>query len=176
MAHVLLDVPFADVSPEQLTVAMNGKVPDMLVSTVVSHSLSTEFPELTLGVLGSSHVVFVGKRECPEFVEEVSCTALGGQSLTEYAAEYSSPGVSIEKLTSSEQLAQRVADIKREVQACQCNKGAGGVCASFPGSELAITALAARQSETGYEWTTWHVYPPSAIVTTTNSWELNRHE
>lgn len=184
MAPVLLDVPFADVTPEQLRVSLNGEVPHMLASTVVSHVRAEVIPPLTLGILGSSHVVFVGKREHPEFVEEVSCTARGGQPLLGRPAELEStqarsvvsgPDVSVEKHSSVENLAARVAGIKREVELARLRADAGGVCAAFPGSDLAITALIAQRSEAGYEWTTWHVYPPSAVVTTRNTWEARSH-
>ena len=81
MSLAILDVPFKDTAAEQLRIAFDGQVPDTLCEAVISHP-DGKTPSLTLGVLGASHVVFVGKRENPCFTEEISCTAAHGVPLS----------------------------------------------------------------------------------------------
>lgn len=161
MSLAVLDVAFKDTAAEQLRVAIDGPVPGTLCEKVISHPDGVT-PPLTLGVLGASHVVFVGKRESPHFAEEVSCTAADGVPLTRAGAAVEAR---VERL-SPEVFVQRTDALRREL-------GAGhprSVVAEFPGSPGAITVLSAEPIERGYRWETWHGYPPGQIVWTSNTW------
>lgn len=161
MSLAILDVPFKDTAAEQLRVAFDGQVPDTLCEAVISHP-DGKTPPLTLGVLGASHVVFVGKRKNPCFTEEISCTATHGVPL-------SGAGVMVKARVenlSPEAFAQRANALQREF-------GAGhphSVVAEFPGSPGALTVLSAEPIEQGYRWDTWHGYPPGQLVWTSNTW------
>ncbi|WP_297452852.1 DUF2617 family protein [uncultured Corynebacterium sp.] len=161
MSLAILDVPFKDTAAEQLRVAIDGQVPDTLCETVISHP-DGRTPPLTLGVLGASHVVFVGKRENPHFTEEISCAAAHGVPLSRAGVTVNSR---VEHL-SPEAFAQRANALRREF-------GAGhphSVVAEFPGSPDALTVLSAEPIEQGYRWVTWHGYPPGQFVWTSNTW------
>ena len=43
------------------------------------------------------------------------------------------------------------------------------IVAGFPGSELAVTALRAEQTDGAVSWTTWHAYPQTGELVTTES-------
>ena len=43
------------------------------------------------------------------------------------------------------------------------------IVAGFPGSALAVTALRADQTDGGVAWTTWHAYPQTGELVTTES-------
>lgn len=161
MSLAILDVPFKDTAAEQLRVAIDGPVPETLCERVISHP-DGRTPPLTLGVLGASHVIFVGKREDPHFTEEISCTAAVGVPLSNAGAVVKTR---VESL-SPEAFVQRTNALRRKF-------GPGhprSVVAEFPGSPGAMTVLSAEPIDQGYRWVTWHGYPPGQLVWTSNTW------
>lgn len=164
MSLTHLDVAFQDSAAGDLRVSFGAAVPPLLAAQVVEH-VSGAIPPLTLGVLGSSHVVFVGKRQAPLFVEEVSCTAAGGVPLAEAPAADGSFSARVERLSAAA-FGQRTDALRRQL-------GAGAtrsIVAEFPGEAGALTALAAEIVDGGFRWVTWHGYPPEQLVWTSNEW------
>ncbi len=169
---IALDVPFADVRAADLRLSIGGAVPAMLASVLIDpRSSAAGFapaqPLLTLGILGSSHVAFVGDAEAPEHVEELSCTAPGGVPLHAAGRTPHAPAIRVEKL--GEEGFGSVVTRMRGL----CDDPSALV-AEFPGADGAITAVRGDAVPGGYRWWTWHLYPDDAgggeVVATESIW------
>ncbi|MEJ6020338.1 DUF2617 family protein [Corynebacterium sp. H113] len=164
-ATVLLDVAFADVSAAQLSLAMNGEVPEMLESITVESASTGAGQALTLGILGSSHVAFIGERDRPEFVEELSCTAVDGVPLAE--ARVPGNNISVRQLSSD-----GFGAVVKQVRELEGSNGS--LIAEFPGAADALTAVHGWTEESGFRWRTWHLYPDGSgggeVVETETEW------
>lgn len=161
-----LAVSPADVSGSGLGLALNAPAPVPLATLVLTHP---DGGQLTLGVLGASHVITVSHPEST-FSEEISCTARtvgGGLPQTADA-----PGYRLESTseTHDETSFRDIAATLRE----QCADGAGWLGGAFPGDDAALTALAADPEGAGWHWRTWHLYPSSSggtVVRTSSRWQ-----
>lgn len=177
MSHIVLNVAFKDTAADQLQVAIGQAIPPTLGEIVVEHPHGA-IPPLTLGILGGSHVVFVGTREEPQFVEEVSCTAARGESIASPTCPISVQVVDLD----SETFVRRIEDLQRELEGLDkqllgarnpevpVGVVSQSIIAEFPGAPGAITALSAEAIDGGYRWRTWHGYPPGQLVITANEW------
>lgn len=119
--------------------------------------------ELELRVLGASHQVVLG-----DWSETVACLPDRADGLP--AAEEKLVGdfrvrfrAECLRLESAE-FAGTVAGI---VAACESDEHS--LVGEFPGSPLAVTALAARAEGTGASWRTWHAYPQAGELVETVS-------
>lgn len=142
-----LHVAPADVSGAGLRLALNAPAPPALAECTVRHPAGAD---LTLGVLGASHVISVAG-----FTEQVSCSRLDASSALPETAH--APGYRLASAigTHDETAFRRIAADLRE----RCEHHPGWLGGSFPGDEAALTALWAEPDDAGWRWQTWHLYP-----------------
>ncbi|MGK2869590.1 MAG: DUF2617 family protein [Mycobacterium sp.] len=163
--HRLRVLP-ADVSGAGLRLALNAPAPPPLAACTLTHP---DGADLTLGVLGASHVITVADPTQP-FSEQVSCTADHTALALPDSAE--APGYQLQSQTSThdETAFRRIAaDLRRH-----CEHDTGWLGGSFPGDEAALTALCAAPEGAGWQWQTWHLYPASeggTVVHTASRWQ-----
>ncbi|MDO0977542.1 DUF2617 family protein [Mycolicibacterium frederiksbergense] len=159
--HRLRVVP-ADVSGANLRLTLNAPAPPPLASCTLRHPGGAD---LTLGVLGASHVITVA-----EFSEQVSCTTHDAGSALPDSAK--APGYRLQSGTTShdESAFRRIAAGLRH----RCEHESGWLGGSFPGDEAALTALCATPEGAGWHWQTWHLYPAArggVVVHTESRWQ-----
>lgn len=149
--HRLSVVP-ADVNGASLRLTLNGAAPAPLAACTLRHP---DGADLTLGVLGASHVISVAG-----FSEQVSCTEHEAGSALPDSAE--APGYLLrsETTTPDETTFRRFATELRH----RCEHETGWLGGSFPGDEAALTALCATPDGAGWHWQTWHLYPAARRV------------
>ena len=130
---------------------------DALVSTVLAHPVHDI--ALRLSILGASHAVtlVVGGRDA--MTEEVSCraTAAGGAPLP---AEVSCPGPwGVHHLRGATETlpGDEFAAVVDRLTALAASPDV--LAGRFPGSDGALTVVAATADDTGWSWETWHLYP-----------------
>ncbi len=131
-----------------------GPVEPLAAKTVVLPGATIE-----LRVLGASHQVLVG-----DFTETVACGLLGGAPVP--AASSRGPYAFASRTERFDPPAY-VARVRRLIDELHGDQAA--IVAGFPGSELAVTALRADQSDDAVQWTTWHAYPQTGELVTTES-------
>ncbi|CAM3426823.1 DUF2617 family protein [Mycobacterium frederiksbergense] len=159
--HRLRVVP-ADVSGANLRLTLNAPAPPPLASCTLRHPGGAD---LTLGVLGASHVITVA-----DFSEQVSCTTHDAGSALPDSAK--APGYRLQSETAShdESAFRRIAAGLRH----RCEHESGWLGGSFPGDEAALTALCATPEGAGWHWQTWHLYPAArggVVVHTESRWQ-----
>jgi hypothetical protein len=152
-----IDTRFADSRAADLSLAY-GLAPLPALGT---HTVTLPGITLSLRVLGASHQVVVG-----DWSETVACLpdrpgalpateeTLVGDHLVRFRAQCLRP----------KDFASRV---RRIVAECAADENA--LVGEFPGSPLAVTALAARASGDGAAWQTWHAYPQVGELVWTSS-------
>lgn len=163
--HRLHVVP-ADVSGAGLRLALNAPAPPPLATCTLLHP---DGADLTLGVLGASHVITVA-----DFSEQVSCTEHDESSALPDTAEGPGYRLKSETATHDEASFRRIAGGLR----ARCEHESGWLGGSFPGDEAALTALCAEPDGPGWRWQTWHLYPArggsaggGTIVHTASRWQ-----
>ncbi|MFD5868782.1 DUF2617 family protein [Corynebacterium sp. NPDC060344] len=177
-APLALDVPFADVRADDLRLSIGGAVPEALAHvTIAAHPLTEPgghggASSLTLGVLGSSHVAFVGDAAAPVHVEELSCTAVGGAPLRDVMGEAAdhAPAVSVEVLGEGD-----FGGVVKQMR--RLGDDPSALVAEFPGRDGAITAVRGEAMPGGFRWRTWHLYPQASggeVVATRSEWRADR--
>lgn len=155
-----IDTRFTDSRAADLSLAY-GLAPLPALGT---HRVVLPGFELELRVLGASHQVMLG-----DWSETVACLPdrTGALPATEEITE-NGLRVRFEArcLTLDEdELAARVAEVARE---CEADERA--LIGAFPGSPMAVTALAARaEPGGGASWRTWHAYPQAGELVETLS-------
>lgn len=184
--EILLDVPYADVRAADLRLSTGGEVPPTLADVTVEplpgapSAGAGAVPPLTLGILGASHVAFVGDRGAPVYVEELSCTAVDGVPLAAVGpddpaeADAGRGGASraIRVETADAAVFAEVVDLVRSLA-----DDPAAVVAEFPGAPGALTALRGIARPGGYDWRTWHLYPgPAGGGEVVHSWTRWRGE
>lgn len=116
-----------------------------------------------LCVLGASHQVLVG-----DFSETVACGLAGGEPVP--AQSLAGPYAFRSKRECFGEAAY-AATVNGLVEQLRGDRSA--IVAGFPGSELAVTALRAEFAEdadsSAVRWTTWHAYPQTGELVTTES-------
>ncbi|MDN5858492.1 MAG: DUF2617 family protein [Pseudonocardia sp.] len=163
-----LDVQPRDVTPAALGLLLDAPAPETLVGATLRDGHGGL---LTLGVLGASHVV-TATAPGVRFTEQVSCDAVagGGTSLPHRRQ------VGGYRVATATRTVPR-ADLERDARIL-CRRAEAEdswLCATFPGAEGALTALAARNlpGHIGWIWHTWHLYPgevDGVIVSTRSRW------
>ena len=167
MSLHLLDVEPRDVSAAALGLLLDRPAPRALAQLRLPDGRGGE---ITLGVLGASHVVTAtvpGSR----LTEEVSCDAVGagGEPLP---GRTRSGGY---QLTSAVTATDRAAlDATAARLRAHAEAGPAWLCGEFPGSAGALTAMTAQAlADGGWAWQTWHLYPAGdrgEVVTTRSRW------
>lgn len=164
----LLEVAPRDVAAGALGLLLDAPAPPALAEL----ELRAGPGRLVLGVLGASHVVRASavdaagrERTC---VEEVSCDAAGRGGLPLRAehrrgAHVLRSSTQVQPREHVDALARRLRDTARDDTAW--------LCATFPTSAAAVTALTAQAVAGGWAWQTWHLYPGaiSGVVVATDS-------
>lgn len=153
--HVRLAVPYTDVAAAMLRWATGMPPVEPLAARRVALSLAT----VELRVLGASHQVLVG-----EFSETVACGLPGGAPVPTQSSDGPYAFASRTERFAPHAYADRVRGL---VDALTGDPAA--IVAGFPGSELAVTALRADQIDGAISWTTWHAYPQTGELVTTES-------
>lgn len=167
MSVHLLDVETRDVSAGQLGLVVDAPAPRPLVELNLTDPAAGE---LTLGVLGASHVVTATARG-RTLTEQVSCDAIaaGGRPLpdVEHRQGY--------RFTSHiETVSRRALGRRAEMLRTGAAGRSGWLCAEFPGDRDALTVLTAAATGGHWHWRTWHLYPyrdESVIVETESRWQ-----
>ena len=168
---IALDVPFADVTAADLRLSIGGAVPPMLAHlTIAPHpDAPAGSPTLTLGILGSSHVAYVGDAAAPAHVEELSCTAIGGVALHAVDPAERGTGVHVDRLDVA-----GFGSVVKQVRSV--GEDPSALVAEFPGCDGAITAVHGEALPGGHRWRTWHLYPDARgggeVVSTSSSWRM----
>ncbi len=166
MTALDLAVPTRDVAAAALGLVLDAPAPPSLASATLHGSHGGR---LVLGVLGASHVVTAtaGGRTS---TEQVSCDAVGagGDPLP---ARVERPGyrfrATVEQVPAAE-LDRRAAEL-RAWAAGRVDR----LCAAFPGHDAALTAVTGEETDIGWTWRTWHLYPGDGVgdvVTTQSDW------
>jgi hypothetical protein len=152
-----LDTRFADSRAADLSLAY-GLRPLPALGT---HRVTLPGIDLELRVLGASHQVVLG-----DWTETVAClpdrpgalpardTQVVGDHVVTFEARVDRP-------------ADFAAAVSRVIDSCSADPLA--LVAEFPGSPLAVTALAAAPSGDGVAWQTWHAYPQVGELVWTSS-------
>jgi uncharacterized protein DUF2617 len=150
-----IDTRFADSRAADLSLAYGLRpLPALGTHTVTLNGLTVE-----LRVLGASHQVVVG-----DWSETVAC--LPGRPGALPSREEQVVG---DHLVTFEARVDRPADfaaaVSSVISACEADQDA--LVAEFPGSPLAVTALAVLDDGVG--WQTWHAYPQAGELVHTKS-------
>lgn len=171
MSVHLLEVAPRDVAAGALGLLLDAPAPPALAEL----ELRSGPARLVLGVLGASHVVRASTLDAAgreqTCVEEVSCDAAGrgGRPLRaehRRGAHVLRSSTQVQPREHVDALARRLRDTARD--------DAAWLCATFPTSAAAVTALTAQVVPGGWAWQTWHLYPDAAsgvVVTTSSRWK-----
>lgn len=168
--HTLLDVPFVDTTPDDLTFTLQHDVLPALAAVTVRTALAGTAVTLELRLLGASHqaVLHVGAG-CDggytgTLVETLACLPgrpahLPGRvedavGPLDYA--FTTRPVTIEDRAA---LSRRVAPVRARAAASP-----HGLVGAFPGDPDAVTVLLAEPAADRLAWTTWHAYPGTGLV------------
>ncbi|ASU82395.1 DUF2617 domain-containing protein [Nocardiopsis gilva YIM 90087] len=181
--HTLVSAPFVDTRAADLAWSLRHP----LIEPLAVRTVPTPQGSVELRVLGASHQVrvtawdgddgtIVGDDAGGELLETVACLPDQEGALPERttaagpgAARYTFDSV-VESFPGDDQeFAARVTHLRDEARARP-----DALIGTFPGSPLAVTALALLDPGTpggsALTWRTWHAYPQSAeLVTTTTS-------
>ena len=163
-AHLLEVVP-RDVAAEELGLVLDAPAPPALAELVLRDGAD----RLVLGVLGSSHVVTAG-RGAHRLVEQVSCDALaaGGVPLPRARETATYALRSRTRVLPAAEVAALAAELRDTA-----DRDDAWLCATFPTSSAAVTALTGAPVAGGWSWRTWHLYPgprEGVVVSTTSRW------
>ncbi len=112
-----------------------------------------------LRVLGASHQVLVGG-----FSETVACGLPGGATMPTKSSDGPYAFASRTERFAAPDYATRVRGLIDTLTG-----DPAAIVAGFPGSELAVTGLRAEQIDDAISWTTWHAYPQTGELVTTES-------
>lgn len=153
--HVHLAVPYTDVAAAMLRWATGLGPVEPLAAKRVSLGAAT----VELRVLGASHQVLVG-----EFSETVACGLAGGAPVP---SQSSDGPYAFASRTERFAAPAYATEVRRLIDTLTGDPAA--IVAGFPGSELAVTALRAEQTDGAVSWTTWHAYPQTGELVTTES-------
>ncbi|CAM3811549.1 DUF2617 family protein [Nocardiopsis rhodophaea] len=180
--HTLVSAPFVDTRAADLAWSLEHP----LVEALAVRTVPTPYGYVELRVLGASHQVrvtasggdagAVDEDGSGELLETVACLPDHAGALPERttaagpgAAHYTFDSV-VESFAGAErEFAARVTRLRDAAASRQ-----DALIGTFPGSPLAVTALAllapGGPGEAALTWRTWHAYPQSAeLVTTTTS-------
>lgn len=162
--HHLAVIP-ADVSGSGLRLALNAPRPPALATLALTHPNGGQ---LTLGVLGASHVITVAHPDSV-FSEEISCTEQGRDDALPAVAQ--AVGYHLQSHTDHfDETTFR--DFAAALRA-ECEQQPSWLGGTFPGDDAALTALAAEPDGAGWHWRTWHLYPGAGggtVVRTDSRW------
>jgi Protein of unknown function DUF2617 len=161
-----LAVSPADVCGSGLGLALNAPGPPPLATLSLVHP---EHGELTLGVLGASHVITVAHPDSL-FSEEISCTARGHGDALPATAQAAGYHLQSHTEQHDETSFRDIASTLRQ-RCAQQDDWLGG---TFPGDDAALTALSAEPDGAGWRWRTWHLYPShygGEVVHTISRWQ-----
>ncbi len=152
-----IDTRFADSRAADLSLAY-GLRPLPALGT---HSVTLGGLTLELRVLGASHQVVLGG-----WSETVAC--LPGRPGALPAREEQVLG---DHRVTFEARCDHPADFAAVVSevVAACERDPHALVAEFPGSPLAVTALAAEAAGEGVAWQTWHAYPQAGELVWTRS-------
>lgn len=150
MTRTIALAPFVDTSPADLTFTTESPLlPALAVKAIGA---------LEMRILGASHQIRIG-----QWIETLACLPDDRPSLPTTASE---PGYTFRSVTTAyapTELARTVQTITAEAEA------AHGLTVTFQGDPLALTCITAEEHADHHEWTTWHVYPQSGEIVTTQS-------
>jgi hypothetical protein len=152
-----IDTRFADSRAADLSLA-HGLAPLPALGT---HSVTLAGMTVELRVLGASHQVVVG-----DWSETVACLPDRPGALPS-----SDERVVGDYRVTFEARVDRPADFTETVSeiVASCAADPHALVAEFPGSPLAVTALAAATHGDGVAWQTWHAYPQAGELVWTSS-------
>ncbi|MDT0330787.1 DUF2617 family protein [Nocardiopsis lambiniae] len=166
--RVGISAPFVDTRAADLVWALGHP----LIDPLAVRALRSGPVGIELRVLGASHQVVVASAY-GELVETVACLpgvdgGLPGSAERAHGVGRYRFDSLVETLTRTE-LTHRVDRLHREVA-----DDPGGLLVAFPGDPLAVTALhlssdGARDGGGPLRWRTWHVYPQSGELVTTDT-------
>jgi len=152
-----IDTRFADSRAADLSLAYGLRaLPALGTHTVTVGGLTVE-----LRVLGASHQVLVG-----DWSETVACLPDRPGALPSHDEQLIG-GRRVTFAATVDRLADFAAEVSRVIAACEADPNA--LVAEFPGSPLAVTALAASTCDGGVAWETWHAYPQANELVYTKS-------
>ncbi|KWW97788.1 DUF2617 domain-containing protein [Carbonactinospora thermoautotrophica] len=158
-----LDTPYTDVCAGQLIWQLGGGPRQALAM------LPLQFGDvdLELRLLGASHQVLLAspRGAC---VETVACVAGQPGYLPEHVSEqvegWRYEFRAVIKKHDQEAFVREITTLTRTVEAHPA-----GLVGQFPGSPLAVTILLAQATRGVIGWRTWHAYPQSWEIVTTES-------
>ena len=159
-----LEVPYVDVAAAALTWSLDA-TPARALATLQFAGAGGWSVELRL--LGSSHQALLrdprGRGAC---VETVSC-AHAGTAIPDAHSE--------ERAGASYRFTSQVQTLRPRSFSAQVNKLVqlglrdDALVGTFPGSDLAITALQGFTRDDGVGWRTWHAYPNTGEIVATET-------
>lgn len=176
-----------DLEPDDVSAAALGyrvdsaAAPEPLVSTLLEHPARAA--ALRLSILGASHAVTLVVDGRDTVTEEVSCHATpAGTGLP--AVSESRPGSwGVHHLRGAVDMlpADAFTELVEQLSAL-AESGPEVLAGRFPGTEGALTLVAATADQAGWRWRTWHLYPAvdgggapagGEVVTTESMLELS---
>jgi len=152
-----IDTRFADSRAADLSLAYGLRpLPALGTHTVTLGGVTVE-----LRVLGASHQVVLG-----DWSETVACLPDRLGALP--SSEEQVVGDHVVRFTARcDHPDDFGASVSRVIASCEADPNA--LVAEFPGSPLAVTALAASAVGDGVAWQTWHAYPQAGELVWTSS-------
>lgn len=174
----ILDVEPVDVTPDALTLTVGGTAPRALADVTLTHPRGRS--RITLAVLGSSHAVTITgagpEADSPmRLTEEVSCRA-GATHAIPLPCRRREGRYGIDAIVDrrGESAVRSLAASLRDAatgEIADDGSGTTTLCGVFPGDDAALTAIACEPRDDGWAWRTWHLYPETgAVVTTESEW------
>ncbi|CAM3228055.1 DUF2617 domain-containing protein [Prescottella defluvii] len=165
MSVHLLDVLPTDVSADALGLVLDAPVPETLVELRLHDA---DAGELTLGIIGASHVVTAAAAD-GTLTEQVSCDAVrsGGRRLPALEERRGYRFTSRTERVGADELRHRAQQLREQ------SALGNWLCAAFPGDGDALTVLTGLADAGEWRWRTWHLYPGAAdgvIVETESRW------
>lgn len=165
-----------DVYSHALGVRIDGPQPVALAEKTLQAD-GASF-QLTLGILGASHVVDVtsgrGDSTFGSLREEISCNAVAsGEALGDGVDKKEQWGTTtyhlrVRRVTHED--AAAFAKMAREIVEAAAAEDSAWLLGTFPGQgEHHITALRGHVHRDTAEWATWHFYPDELVVVESSS-------
>ena len=143
--------PFVDTTPADLSHSLtHDRLPALAVKSV---------GPLELRVLGASHQVALDS-----WIETVACHRGRVDKLPGDTKSCGYTFTSEVTMYERQELARQVAELRQAM-----TRHPGGLAVAFAGDPLAITAITAEVTSESANWQTWHVYPNTGEIVTTQS-------